>query len=178
MKAIKQHKAVITLGVAYAVYVVMAYLTRYTFFQQNFLQVFYILFPFVLGAMMAKYNAVEWFKEKCRNGWLPWLLLIVLVVVRYFVKTGAVLAFYSGAIVILVAVAYKPMWLCEMLHELGRVNVWMWMIHGWLIWYIWHDAFYSLHYPLLIFLAAVAASYVLALIFDFATKPLMKKIFW
>lgn len=178
MKTVERHKAVVALGVAYAIYIVMAYLTRYPFFQQNFLQVFYIFFPFVLGAVMAKYNVVEWFKSRCHNGWLPWLLLLALIVIRYFVKTGAVLAFYSGAIVILVAAAYKPKWLSKTLHEFGRVNVWMWMIHGWLIWYIWHDAFYSLHYPLLIFLAAVAASYVLALVFDFATKPLMKKIFW
>lgn len=123
MKTVDRHKAVATLGVAYAVYIVMAYLTRYPFFQQNFLQVFYIFFPFVLGAVMAKYNVVEWFKSRCHNGWLPWLLLVALIVIRYFVKTGAVLAFYSGAIAILVAAAYKPKWLSKTLHEFGRVNV-------------------------------------------------------
>lgn len=178
MKWVERRKAIVSLGVAYAVYVVMAYLTRYPFFQQNFVQVFYIFFPFVLGAVMAKYNIVEWFKSKCQKGWLPWLLLIVLVIVRYFVRTGAVLAFYSGAIVILVVAAHKPRWLSKTLHEFGRVNVWMWMIHGWLIWYIWHDEFYSLRYPLLIYIAAVTATYAVALAFDFVSRPIMKKIFW
>lgn len=177
MKTIERYKAVVSLMVAYSVYAIMAYLTRYAFFQQNVLQVFYIFFPFVLGGVMAKCNIVEWFKGKCHNGWLPWLLLVAVIVLRYFVRTGAVVAFYSAALAILVTAAPKPQWLGRMLHELGRMNVWMWMIHGWLCWYIFSDIFYSLHYPILIFLAVSGASYIIALAFDVATKPIFHKLF-
>lgn len=177
MKAIDKYKAIVSLVVAYSVYVIMAYLTRYAFFQQNILQVFYIFFPFVLGGIMAKCNTVEWFKGKCHNGWLPWLLLVAVIVLRCFVRTGAVLAFYSAALVILVTAATKPQWLSKTLRELGRMNVWMWMIHGWLCWYIFSDIFFSLHYPILIFLAVSGVSYVLAFVFDAATKPILRKLF-
>lgn len=155
----------------------MAFLTRYELFQLSILQVFYIFFPFVLGALMAKYKVVEYTKSKLSNGYLPWILFIALIIVRYFVRTGAVISFYSAAIVILVAAAYKPKWFIKLLSEFGRTNVWMWMVHAWICWYIWPEAIYSLGNPLLIFLATVVATYIIAVVFDIATRPIFKKIF-
>lgn len=178
MKAIETHKTLASLVAAYAIYVVMAYLTRYPFFQQNILQVFYILFPFVLGGAMAKHNVVEWCKGKCSKVYISWLLLLLVVVTRYFLRSGAVLAFYSALLVVFISIAYKPAWLRKLLYELGQKNVWMWMIHAWICWYIFHDELYSLHSPMLIFFITVVSSYALACIFDAIYQVLFKRAFY
>ncbi len=62
----KQH-TLTALLIGYGIYAVMAYLTRYPFFQTNALQCFYILFPFLLGGALARYHVVEIVSDKMKH---------------------------------------------------------------------------------------------------------------
>ena len=159
-----------TFLLSYSIYVVTAYLTKYTLFQGNAFQVFYIFFPFCLGALMAKVDFVEkadlFFKR------YPAPLLLCLLMVAFFLRclvySGAVLSFYAALfislLVILLRRSRKTMYI---LTYLGKASCFMWMIHAWICWYLFRDVVYGLDNPLLIFAFVTLVSYVLAIVFNY-----------
>ncbi len=162
------------LGISYAIYLIMTQLTHLMLFQQNYFQEFYLLFSYMLGAAMAKYDVVEKFRERLDNKTvLLWLLLAGIITIRYFVSTGAVIAFYYAAITILVTTMHKNAVIKKALTELGTMCVWMWMIHGWINTFFMFETDMPFK-PLIEFILVTAVSWILARIFSFATRPLFK----
>lgn len=181
-KVLDKIGSVVSLLIAYIMYAAMSFCIGHIggIFGSNILQVFYILFPFVLGAVMSKTKSMERAFDITKRlpFYVPWLMLALWLIVRFYVSTGAFAAIYAMGLTIIIVCMRRPMWFNKVLLALGHQSVGMWFIHWWIFWKLGRNIVYGLHYPLLIFLAAVTASYVLALVFDFATKPLMKKIFW
>ena len=169
----------LSIFVFYGIYLMSSYLNSYLFFRLNVFQTFYIVFPFIVGAIIAKYNVVskikDWFDNK--NAFIPYILILLLVILRYFVPTGAVISFYYAALIILVSGAKKHVLVQKVLLSLGKASVNMWLIHAWLCWYLFSDFFYSLGNPALIFIAVTLVSYLLSKCFDalFSLIPIFKK---
>lgn len=64
----------------------------------------------------------------------------------------------------------------RVLEKLGDQSMNMWMIHTWLCYYLFHNFFYGLRYPLLIFAAVTVASYYIGVIINFIAKPIERQI--
>lgn len=93
----------LALALGYGIYVFSSKMNVYEWFRLNFFQTLYIFFPFLLGGVMARTKLVE----RC-DAWLSKISLALvagilggILVVRYFVYTGAVIAFFWAAVVMI-----------------------------------------------------------------------------
>lgn len=162
--------SVVGLIVAYGIYVMMAYAIGHfgKIFSTNILQVFYIFFPFILGAVMSKVNMIEKVKEYAFHlPWgMVWLVFILWLVIRFFVVTGAFASFYAMGLTVLIVCGRRPQWLTKLLLTLGRQSVGMWFVHWWIFWQLGRDYVCGLKSPILIMLAVTIVSFLLAIVFD------------
>lgn len=166
---------------AYLIYIAMAYLTRNTFFQTNAIQTLYILFPFCLGALMARTNFVERTEERLKH--LPrillFLILVAVVVLRYFLYSGAFISFYAAIVITFATIVFRNFRMLKfLLFRLGKASIYMWMIHAWICWYLLKEETYSIGNPLLIFISVTVASFILAAIYIYAYKITKQTILW
>lgn len=170
----------VALLLAYAVYVVSSRLNSFSWFTLNIFQTFYIFFPFVLGGIMAKTQIIN----KCheilvkKNIWITVFLLAILLVLRYYVYSGAVISFFwAGVVILTVSLVRRMEWAGTVLLFFGKHNLNMWMIHAWICWYLFNKPIYSLGNPLLMFCAVLAISLVISMAFNVVLIPLNKLYF-
>lgn len=169
-KALDKVGCIIGLLAAFAVYAIMAFcIGRFGgVFVSNILQVFYIFFPFVLGAVLAKTKSIE--KVSSITKRLPfyvlWLILALWLIIRFFVPTGAFSAIYVMGLTLIIVSMRRPKWFNKVLLALGHQSVGMWFIHWWIYWMFCRNFVYGLHNPLLIMLFVTIVSYLLAIVFD------------
>lgn len=136
------------------------------------------LFPFTIGAYMAKYKDVVFNSLKVNGmaGFVPWLLLLVLVAFRCCFRTSAFHTVYVAAFIILFVSAPRPKAMDAFLTEMGRRSTSMWFVHTYFCYYLFHDWIYGFRYPLLIFLVLLACSYGSALVIDWVNGKMRKVI--
>jgi hypothetical protein len=159
----------------YGIYILSSYMNRYEFFRGNAFQYFYLLFPFVLGALMVKSDFIRLSRDFLQKYKIyPWILLLLIVVARCFVYTGAVISFYAAAFITLFVLAKRPIFVDNILMHLGKHSMNMWMIHTWFCYYLFHDFIYGFKYPILIWLVLIVISYLSSVIVNLITVPLIK----
>lgn len=168
----RMHFSIVLIG-AYLIYMFASYMERYTFFQANIWQPIYLFFPFILGSMMARERLMDRVRLITPPIWLLVCALILLVVIRYYLYTGAFAALYAASVTVLVTAIPKPQWIRKCLLALGRESLNMWLIHAWICWYLLRDFIYSLHYPLLIFCVTVLLSYLSSRLLNIIIKPII-----
>ncbi len=163
---------VISLFLGFAIYGFSAYMNRYAWFRSNLFQYFYIMLPFLLGGVICKENVVEKLRDvmSTSNRWLPCLLLFVLIVVRYFIPSGAFAAIYAATFILLIVVAHRPMFLNYALKAFGYHSLNMWMIHFWIRWYMFKEQISQINNSLLEFLTVFVSSYILSYCFNLLFK--------
>lgn len=156
--------------IAFTIYAIMAFCIGHFggIFGSNILQVFYIFFPFILGAVLAKTKSIE--KASVITKRLPfyvsWLILTLWLIIRFFVPIGAFAAIYVMGLTIIIVSMCRPKWLNKVLLTLGHQSVGMWFVHWWIYWKFCRNFVYGLHNPLLIMLFVTIESYLLAKVFD------------
>lgn len=164
------------LVIGFLFYVMASYMNQFDWFRSNPFQYFYLLFPFLLGMVICRNRMIDqarsFFVTKVR--WLPWILLAILIGVRYFVPTGAFAAVYAALFTVLFVVANRPHLLDIVLTHLGRHSTNMWMIHAWIIHYLLYGFVHNL-YPGLSFIVSVIISYLISMIFE-QCRSLIKSI--
>lgn len=126
----------------------------------NILLCFHLLVSFVTGAVL--------YRTKVKLNWAvpQWgiLLLITALVIITCITPGAVrYIIYSPLLVILLAHVQWPKYLKNILLELGRKSMPMWMIHTWLAYYLFQPQVYSLKYVPVIFIAVLVSSYIISI---------------
>lgn len=132
---------------------------------------FHFLYPFVFGAF--------WFRSKMVHDLrLPQWGVIVLIIL-----TVSVVATFGNAVVYMVYVplmvwlfcqlAY-PKWLENVLVELGKKSMVIWMVHTWYCYYLFQPQVYSLKYPILIMGGAILISYLTAIPIIWVTSKMLK----
>lgn len=170
----------LALGLSYIVYMVASRLNSFAWFQVNLFQSLYLLFPFVLGGIMARMNFVEQSNEKLKKVRLIFLLcfLVALVIARYFVFSGAVISFYWAAVVIVILqLTRRSRRVGSVLAFFGKHNLNMWMIHAWICWYLFRPQVYGIGNFMLIYMVVVGISLMLSLLFNVVVQPIEKRIF-
>ena len=120
----------------------------------------HLLFFFTVGAAMRRTQV------KLNRSYPQWAVITATVaLVSLAASTSFSVRYmaYAPLLFILLCHIHYPSWLRLILEELGRKSMTIWMIHAWLALYLFQDQFYSLRYPLLIFLAVMLASYLLSI---------------
>ena len=122
--------------------------------------VFHIVFYFIVGvafrrtALPLRWNVPQWLLLTC---------IAILIIVTAETTTSIRYMIYAPLLVFLLCQVRYARWLERIITELGRKSMTIWMIHPWLAIYLFQSQFYSLRYPLLIFLAVLVASYLLSI---------------
>ena len=96
----------------------------------------------------------------------PWgaaAAIILLVVITCLLNSPICYYIYAPALVILLCHVKWPCWISAILLELGRKSMPIWMIHTWLSHYLFVQQIYSPKYIPLIFIALLAASYLISI---------------
>lgn len=173
-KLLDKTNVYIGLGGCYLIYMASAYMNRYTFFQANVFQYFYLLFPFVIGRTMSKYDWINKVKNIFNQyAWyVPYLLITLIVVIRCYFYTGAVITFYAAAVIMLFLTLKRPKALDKVLSVLGKHSTNMWMIHTWFCYYLFSNFIYGFEYPPIIFLVLIIVSLATSYILDFLINPI------
>ena len=172
---IKKTNNIYSFVIGYTIYFIAAYLNRNTWFQANAFQVLYIIFPFILGALAAKTEVIEKTKIQIRKHRqvVPIILILMLIIIRVFLPTGAIISLYAAAFITLFATLRKTRWIENILLKLGKANLNMWMIHAWICWYLFREEVYNIGNPLLIFISVTISSYILAIFFEYIYKAII-----
>ena len=177
MRFVDNQRVLLSLILSYLIYALFAYLNRFGNYNANVWQVFYIQFSFILGAVFAKCNIFS-VKEKIEKYPPPYpmLLLIVLMVLRYFLPFGMLASLYAALFILIFVMISLPKWMKYCLVSFGKESLNMWMIHTWIFLYLFREEIYGLDNPAIIYLAVVLVSYVLSRIFNIMIHPLSKVI--
>ena len=124
-----------------------------------FLNTLKLLFVFIAAAAFA-FN--QWFERlqawPRRKSHLFLLCLLALCLLRMSLGPSFLNAFFVLVCIPLYVLLSRPNWLKRFLMFFGKHSTNMWLCHTFFAYYIWGEWFYGLRYPLLIYLALVAAS--------------------
>lgn len=133
----------------------------------NLVLYFHLLFPFILGAMTAKFNlfkTVDKYLSMRMGGAI--LLLCILVSVRCCFNTSVFHSLYMYAVILVFVKMERPRVIESVLKKLGKQSMNMWLIHGFICSYFLHDWLYGFHYPVLIYAILISCSYVCSLLIE------------
>lgn len=178
-RCIERYNKIVVIVTSFGLYLLAAYMNRYTFFRANIFQVLYIQFSFVLGMIFAKYKIIQRIKTN-PNFTPPYtaiILLVLLITIRFFISSGLFSSLYAAAFISIFSIIRKQKWINTIFIHLGKASLSMWMIHAWICWYLFKDEIYNINHPLLMFLTLICICYILALIFDFVIKQLNSIIY-
>ena len=124
-----------------------------------FLNTLKLLFVFIAAAAFA-FN--QWFERlqawPRRKSHLFLVCLLALCLLRMSLGPSFLNAFFVLVCIPLYVLLSRPNWLKRFLMFFGKHSTNMWLCHTFFAYYIWGEWFYGLRYPLLIYLALVAAS--------------------
>lgn len=127
------------------------------------LNYFKLLFPFSLGSIFALYSLPE--NWKCfinRNKAFFLIMLTLIILTKLFVPSYTLCFFYVVPVFFFLYLLKMPVHIDRLFKELGCNSMYMWFIHGYFTYYIFHDYIFLLRYPLLIYIVTVVISYGLS----------------
>lgn len=138
------------------------------------LESFNLLFSFLCGALFAKYGIprLSFFQKRTANNVILSVVLIALSLVRCAIDNAVATPPMCVLFVTLMANIHVTSNIKKLLEALGRHSLNMWFIHAYFTYRYLDFTVYWLKIPLLIFIAVVAYSYVLSLLFDKVLKRL------
>lgn len=139
---------------------------------------FDLMFPFVFGAAINyqfEGNKKITISKLHKHQPLVIVLLISWFAVHMITGSAAVGPFFFVAFMIIYLNLNIRGIFRKVLLELGRKSMPMWLIHAFFYSYLCHDFVFSFRYPLLIFLALVAMSYLAAIVILQISKKIIRR---
>lgn len=144
-------------------------------FINNLVQTGFMLLPFMIGALSSKYNIFTKLKNKFQtktNKWIFLLLIILLIIVKYYISSSVFFPIYGFLFISLyLLINYNNQFI--FLRFIGKHSMNIWMIHTWLMVYIFSDFFYSLKNPILILFFVLIACIIVSMIINKITKIIL-----
>lgn len=125
------------------------------------LQPFHFLYSFTVGIVFYRIKEINWKFPS----WVTISCIIIMVCVVAISDTAAIYMFYEPLLIFLLCQISFSKYLKNVLMELGRKSMPMWMIHTWFCYYLFQPQVYSLRYPIVIFIITVIISYLTAIPF-------------
>ena len=134
---------------------------------------FHFLYPFVLGAFL--FRSKMTFDMQLSQ----WMIIVLAILVMSIVATygnAIVYMIYVPLMVWLLSLLIWPKWMENVLMELGRKSMVIWMVHTWFCYYLFQPQVYSLRYPILIMGGEILISYLTAIPIMWFTSKVLKWI--
>ncbi len=98
---------------------------------------FHLVFPFVLGILLAKYKEIINLKMGDGIKKYPAIWLWVLIVIRCIVNISIIHPIYAALFILLFSMIKKYRWIETSLQRLGKCSMNMWFIHTSFFVYLW-----------------------------------------
>lgn len=138
---------------------------------------FKLLLPFYWGYMAVAFPfRVEYNKHIFKSRIWIMLILGLIILTKLFIPSYSLCYFYLLPVVVFLHNLEYPKSVSKILIILGRQSLFMWFIHGYFTYYIFHPYIYDLKYPLFIYLAVVVISLSLSYILEFLYDCFMSVI--
>lgn len=131
------------------------------------LRILYFIFPFLIGATLAKTRFFERVKNVNEAVRIVMPVMIILLFYIRIMFNGFPQLLFCMLLSIFVILSVRPIWLDSVLFFLGKKSTSLWFIHTFICYYLFHDYIYALKYPLLIFLGLISFSLILTYLFDY-----------
>lgn len=129
------------------------------------------LFPFSLGVVF--YLSKVDLNVKLRSRTILFCIVILMSVVASLRGSAVIYMAYVPLMTWLLCQLSCPRWLSNILLELGRKSMVIWMVHTWFCYYLFQPQIYSLRYPILIMVEVVVISYLTAIPVMWTTNKLL-----
>lgn len=132
------------------------------------------LFAFILGGMTARYQWDYRFLKIDTSQWVILTTLLLLIISRCMINTNILNVPFAFLFILLVLKLPRPKWINQVLSSFGKYSMDIWFIHTWLCYYLFHDFFYSLRNPIIIYIAVFGISLLLAFIINKLYRSIIK----
>ena len=127
-----------------------------------------MLFPFVLGALSAHYDFFRNLRKKYsqkRIRLFSSIFFILIVIIKCFISSAVVNPIYAFIFITLYLLTERS-WISPLFKFVGKHSMNLWMIHTWLMVYIFSDFFYSLKNPILILATVLIIGILISMIIN------------
>lgn len=134
---------------------------------------FHLMFPFILGILMAKYKEIE---NRTCSKWIkksPIIWLILLSVLRCFVNTSVIHPIYAAFFILFFSKIEKPKWIETILQRLGQCSMNMWFIHTSVFVYLWSNRPLMEFNPIVYFIIVVLVCWILSEFVNLLTRRIV-----
>lgn len=157
----------------------------------NLLHTIYLVFPFLIGACLAKFDVFGLIKIKLSTSndglkslgkHIYWgghfykvvllLSILCLSILRMQTSSYAANIFYEPLLVILFVLIPKHKATSVFLNFFGENSTNLWFIHGWFCYVFFREELYNLKYAIIIYLALIGMSLLVSCFFDLLFKSL------
>lgn len=173
MRILDKRGSMTTLTLSFVIYTFTIVLTQRDWidigqkspYMNTIIRSFQFLFPFYIGSVMKKEQFLERLQlsKLFSNRVLVALLLLAVVAVRTCSNTYFFIApLYATAVIILFYLLNIRGNVLKLFSHLGEYSLYIWLVHAWLFKHLFTGAIYRLHYPIVIFLTLVIASYTVS----------------
>ena len=137
-------------------------------FINNIVQVVFMLFPFLVGAISSKHKIFSKIKKKyssriAKN--ISFFFLLLLIIIKCFISSSVFTPVY-GFLFICLYLLINTDGTNFILGFIGKHSMNIWMIHTWLMVYIFPDYFYVFKNPLLILFSVLFACIIISMIIN------------
>lgn len=145
----------------------------------NIIQIFYMLFSFVIGAWLKKENICDKVKERINkykyHKFFLCVIIILILIISIPIKTTAFAPFFAFAIFITIWLIIQGSNNC-FLQLIGKHSMNIWMIHTYFLHYIFHEEIFKLQYSILIYIAVLCLSLLSSFIVNIVTSKIDRKL--
>lgn len=134
----------------------------------NTAQLSFMLFPFVLGALSAHYDFFRNLRKKYsqkRIRLFSSIFFFLIVIIKCFISSAVVNPIYAFIFITLYLLTERS-WISPLFKFVGKHSMNLWMIHTWLMVYIFSDFFYSLKNPILILATVLIIGILISMIIN------------
>lgn len=142
-----------------------------------FLNYFKLLFPFYIGYIAVSFSISDKYKRFFINYRIMIMLLLVIVILtKLFISSYSLCYFYLIPVILFLQNLKYPEAISKILIIFGKQSLFIWFIHGYFTYYIFHPYIYDLKYPLFIYVAVVVISLLLSYILEYLYDCFMSVI--
>ena len=140
-------------------------------------------FPFSLGAIAKKEKWVErvsnWIDNhfRQRKGWYVWSMLLVVIAFRMVVHNQSIQPLAVLPLFLLFPLLGIKDKAKSVLMYLGKHSMNIWLIHGWICFYLFTDVICMAKYPMGIFLVTLVWSLFISIVVESVYKHLFARYF-
>ena len=176
-------------SIIYALYLVIYKMVGVGFISNHFgilVNLYFVMaffLPFTLGAIAKKEKWVEsisiWTDNHFgqRKGWYVWIMLLVIIAFRMVLHNQSIQPFVVLLLFLLFPLLGIKDKVKNALMYLGKHSMNIWLIHGWICFYLFTNVISIAKYPMGIIIVTLVWSLLISIVVEFVYKHLFARYF-